>query len=91
MLGLPCKHSLLPVPSVNSQGGVSHELAKLIGMVKDTLPERVYGAAHIIDVNSGNILVEKKLKSNRRAAGIRFYILAVEEVVRFHQALDVSG
>ena len=76
---------------LRAQGISYRELAKLIGMVKDTLPERVYRAAHIIDVNSGNILVEKKLKSDRRAAGISFYIVAVEEVVRFHQALDVSG
>jgi hypothetical protein len=60
-------------------------------MVKNALPEGVYRATHVIDVDSGDIFVEKKLKSNRRAARIRLYILAVEEVVRLHQALDVSG
>jgi hypothetical protein len=91
VLGLPCEHPLLPVPGFNRQGSVGHEAAKILGMVKDALPKCVYRPAHIVDVDTGDVLMEKKLKPDSRAASIRLYIFAVEEAVHLHQALDVSG
>jgi hypothetical protein len=60
-------------------------------MLQHTLPEGVNRLAHVVYVDARDVFVEQQFERDSRPACVGLDILPVQEVVVFHQALDVQG
>jgi len=72
------KAGKLSVPCAHVERCVDDEATQFIGMANNRSPECVHGPTDVVNVDTGNIVMKKKLNCDAASAGIGLYILAIE-------------